>query len=63
MGGTAVADKPKTPAVKVDINQLVVLGAYVKNFSTGSRGFQGKLLDPQTGKRYQVTAVEIGSKN
>lgn len=54
--------KDKAPAVKLDISQLVVIGAYAKNFSTGSRGFQGKLLDPATGKRYQVQAVEIGSK-
>lgn len=37
-----------------------------KNFKTGSRGFsfQGKIVDPVTGKRYQASwnLVEIGSK-
>lgn len=49
-------------AEQLNIGQLIVLGAYAKSFSTGSRGFQGKVLDPATGKRYQVQAVEIGSK-
>ena len=44
------------------MNQLIVLSAYPKQFKTGSKGFHGKLLDPETGKRYQVQAVEIGSK-
>ena len=56
-------DKPKTPAVKLDITQLVVLSAYERTFSTGSRGFYGTALNPANGKRYQVIgAVEIGSK-
>jgi uncharacterized protein (DUF2147 family) len=53
-------DKPK--ASKANIDHLVVLDAYEKVFKTGSKGFFGKVLDPQTGKRYQITAVEIGSK-
>lgn len=52
--------KPK--AEKVDIGQLVVLNAYRKVFSSGKSGFQGKVLDPRTGKRYQVVgAVELAS--
>lgn len=49
-------------AEKADISQLVVIGAYVKTFSTGKRGWFGKVLDPATGQRYQVIgAVEIKS--
>jgi len=50
-------------AEKVELGTLIVLNAYRKVFKTGSDGFQGKVLDPTTGKRYQVTAVRIGSKN
>ena len=46
----------------LDIATLVVIGAYPKTFKTGSRGFHGKVLDPTSNKRYQVQAVEIGSK-
>lgn len=50
----------KVKAKKLDINQLIVLGAYGKTFSTGKSGFFGKVQDPQTGKRYQIIgAVEI----
>lgn len=50
----------KVKAQKVDITQLVVLSAYAKTFSTGKRGFFGKVLDPRTGQRYQVIgAVEV----
>ena len=53
-------DKPK--AQKLDIAQLVVLSAYAKTFSSGKSGFHGKVMDPHTGKRYQVIgAVEISS--
>lgn len=52
--------KAKTP--KLDLTQLVVLAAYGKTFSSGKRGFFGKVLDPRTGQRYQiVAAVEIAS--
>jgi len=50
-------------AQALSIGTLVVIGAYPKTFSTGSTGFHGKVLDPASGKRYQVTAVEIGTKN
>ena len=40
--------------------------AMERTFSSGSRGYygSGKVFDPATGKRYQVsvTLVEIGSK-
>ncbi len=56
----AVADKPKVPAVKEDITQLVITAAYRKTFSSGKGGFFGKALDPRTGKRYQIIgAVEL----
>jgi hypothetical protein len=46
----------------MDLTQLIVLQAYGKTFSTGKRGFFGKVQDPRTGKRYQVVAaVEIAS--
>jgi len=52
----------KAKAQKLDLTQLVVLAAYAKTFSTGKRGFFGKILDPHTGQRYQVIgAVEISS--
>jgi hypothetical protein len=39
-----------------------VLSAYAKTFSSGKSGFHGKVMDPHTGKRYQVIgAVEISS--
>ena len=50
-------------AQRMDMTTLVVNDAFAAEFKTGSRGFRGKLLDPQTGKRYQVTAVEIHSGN
>lgn len=51
----------KSKAEKLGMTQLIVLSAYRKNYSTGKKGFHGKVLDPSTGKRYQVvTAVEIG---
>ena len=49
-------------AEQLNIGTLVVISAYGKDYKTGSKGFQGKLLDPATGKRYQVQAVEIKSK-
>jgi hypothetical protein len=50
----------KVKAQRLDIGQLVVLSAYARTFSTGKSGFFGKVLDPRTGKRYQVIgAVEI----
>ena len=40
--------------------------AEAKDFKTGSRGYHGnsKMVDPETGKRYQVNCmlIEIGSK-
>lgn len=52
--------KPK--AKRAEVTQLVVLAAYEKVFSTGKRGFFGKVLDPRTGQKYQIIgAVEIGA--
>jgi len=59
-GTNGNGDKPK--AQKLDIGQLVVLSAYAKTFISGKTGFHGKVLDPSTGKRYQVIgAVQITS--
>lgn len=49
-------------AQRVDIGQLVVVSAYARTYSTGKRGWFGKVLDPRTGQRYQIVgAVEIVS--
>ena len=54
--------KDKAKATKVNLSQLVVLAAYEKTFSTGKKGFFGKVLDPATGQRYQIIgAVAIGA--
>jgi hypothetical protein len=54
--------KPKVKAQAVNINQLIITGAYGKTFSTGKHGFFGKGFDPATNKRYQIIgAVEIAS--
>jgi len=49
-------------AERLNITQLLIHDAFRKTFKTGSKGFFGKAIDPNTGKRYQITAVEIGSK-
>jgi len=64
--GVAVVKKntetAKPKAQKVAISQLVVVNAYAKTFSSGKGGFFGKVLDPATGKRYQlIGAVELAS--
>ena len=52
----------KEKAQAVSISRLVVLSAYGKTFSSGKPGFFGKVMDPDTGKKYQVIgAVEISS--
>lgn len=53
----------KVPALRLPINSLVILSAFEKHFSTGTRGFFGQAVDPATGKKYQIVgAVELGSK-
>jgi len=60
MAGKGKDEKKK--AARLPITQLLVTAAYEKTFSTGKKGFFGKVVDPQTGKSYQVVAaVEIGS--
>ena len=44
----------KAKARKLDITQLLVLGAWEKTFSTGKTGFFGQVRDAQTGQRYQI---------
>ena len=61
-GGKAVATPEKAKAQRLDMGQLVVVAAYAKTFSSGKRGFFGKVMDPRTGQRYQVIgAVELAS--
>jgi hypothetical protein len=55
-------DGQKPKAKKVDINQLIVLSAYERSFSSGKSGFFGKVQDVASGKRYQIIgAVELAS--
>jgi uncharacterized protein (DUF2147 family) len=59
---TKKAKNTKAKAAKVGITQLVVLTAYSKTFSSGKGGFFGKVIDPATGKRYQIIgAVELAA--
>ena len=59
---TAPKEK-KEKAVRLNIGTLVVIGVYERTFSTGKKGFFGKVIDPQTGDRYQVIgAVKIEKK-
>lgn len=52
--------QPKAKAEKLAITRLVVDSAYARTFSTGKGGFFGKVIDPDTGKRYQIIgAVEL----
>lgn len=52
----------KVKAQKADINQLVIVSAYKKTFSSGKGGFFGKGINPATGQKYQIIgAVEIAS--
>ena len=54
----------KVKAEKADINQLIVLSAYKKVFTSGKTGFFGQVQDPATGDRSQIVgAVKIISKN
>lgn len=49
-------------AEKHGATQFVAAGIYKRVFKSGKVGFFGKIIDPNTGKKYQVTAaVEIGS--
>ena len=66
-----MAKQKRTPPpveVNIDINGgKLVDKPTERRFSSGSRGFWsgGKVQDPETGKRYQVSCsmVEIGSKD
>ncbi len=52
--------KGKAKAQKLNISQLTVIAAYGKTFSSGKSGFFGKVMDSQTGERYQIIgAVKI----
>lgn len=52
----------KVKATKLAMTQLIVLSAYEKTFSSGKKGFFGKVQDVSTGKRYQlIGAVELAS--
>jgi hypothetical protein len=58
----AKTTKPETKvkATRLPITQLIVESAYGKTFSTGKAGFFGKVIDPSTGHRYQITgAVQL----
>lgn len=49
-------------AVKAEVGQLIPLTVFKRVSGSGKAGFSGQMVDPTTGKRYQVImAVEIGS--
>jgi hypothetical protein len=57
-------EKVKVKAPKLGINQLIVLSAYGRTFSTGKTGFFGQVQDPATGDRYQIIgAVKLAPKS
>jgi hypothetical protein len=53
-------------AIPVTFGSMGMLNAIQKEFASGSVGYNasGKIVNPETGKRYQVTLniVQIGSK-
>jgi hypothetical protein len=50
-------------ANKAEVTNLVAVNLYERVFKSGSTGFFGRVVDPATGKQYQITAaVEIGTK-
>ncbi len=56
-GGGVVRDAAGK-AVRLPTTQLVVEGAlFAKKSSTGKDGFFGKVIDPTTGRRYQVSVA------
>lgn len=57
----AKGDKPK--AEKYPVNQLIVLSAYKKTFTSGKDGFFGQVQDPATGDRFQIVGAVKISKN
>ena len=59
MTGKKIEEKPKAKCPKYPIQQLLITSAYEKHFSTGSKGFFGKGIDPATGKAFTIIgAVE-----
>jgi hypothetical protein len=58
--------KGELQAIPVKFGTLGMLNAVQKEFASGSVGYNcsGKIINPDTGKRYQVTLniVQIGSK-
>ncbi|MDD4986722.1 MAG: hypothetical protein PHQ43_13255 [Dehalococcoidales bacterium] len=53
--------KDKVPAPRLEVGQIIITDAWERVFNTGSRGFFGRGMDA-AGKRYQITAIEIGTK-
>jgi hypothetical protein len=53
-------------AIPITFGDFGMLNACQKEFASGSVGYNssGKIINPETGKRYQVTLniVQIGSK-
>ena len=59
MAAKSTENKPKQPAHKYDVAQLIVTAAYERQFSSGKRGFFGKAISPD-GRRFQIIgAVEL----
>jgi hypothetical protein len=62
-----MANRPTLINVTFDMNgQSQIISALAKKFKTGSEGYNGngKIIDPQTGEKYQVSLniIRIGSK-
>ena len=57
---TAKTEKTvKAKAERMPIAQLTVVSAFKKTFSTGSTGFFGQVIDPNTGDKYQITGAVL----
>lgn len=54
----------KSKCPRYPVNQLIVISAFARTFSSGKNGFFGQVQDPATGKKFQVIgAVELSPKS
>ena len=55
--------EPKAKCPRYPVNQLIVISAFAKTFSSGKQGFFGQVQDPASGKKFQIIgAVELSPK-
>ena len=51
------------PEIPQKGSHLIVVNTFPRNYSSGSDGFGGKVIDQDTGVEYQISvAVRLGSK-